>query len=241
MSSQYYLGLPVAEKNRYLAKLKCNTVTLPDPFNKMLRQECFSTDLSDLPEVSQVHIFEYLVERECVYTREAFKAYRSLDAYNYFNSGKVKSILTHKNGNTRVVYGEIEAGQALSKRYSAWIVATKSGEVLCGHCTCMAGNGEVCSHVGTILVTVEQCVQDGLQSGPSVTSKPSVWSRVTKKADPQPVAQCDFLKPGKRMRLQAPLCLPQLNPDGSPKKLFKALKMLVHEDGHIWWQSIQEN
>ncbi len=39
----------------------------------------------------------------------------------------------------------------------------------------------MCSHVGTILVTVEQCVQDGLQSGPSVTSKPSVWSRVTKK------------------------------------------------------------
>ncbi len=35
--------------------------------------------------------------------------------------------------------------------------------------------------MGTILVTVEQCVQDGLQSGPSVTSKPSVWSRVTKK------------------------------------------------------------
>lgn len=35
--------------------------------------------------------------------------------------------------------------------------------------------------MGTILVTVEQCVQDGLQSGPSVTSKPCVWSRVTKK------------------------------------------------------------
>ncbi len=34
--------------------------------------------------------------------------------------------------------------------------------------------------MGTILVTVEQGIQDGLQSGPSVTSKPSVWSRVTK-------------------------------------------------------------
>jgi len=45
----------------------------------------------------------------------------------------------------------------------------------------LCSNGEVCSHVGTILITVEQCVQDGLQSGPSVTSKPSVWSRVTKK------------------------------------------------------------
>ncbi|XP_016105082.1 uncharacterized protein [Sinocyclocheilus grahami] len=181
MSSHYYFGLPVEEKNCYLTKLKCDKVTLPDPFNKMLRQECFSTDLSDLPEVSQVHIFEYLVEKECVYTSEAFKAYHSLDAYNYFHSGKVKRILTYTNGNTCVVYGEVEAGQTLSKNYSAWIVARKFGEVQSGHCTCMAGNGEVCSHVGTILVTVEQCVQDGLQSGPSVTSKPSVWSRVTKK------------------------------------------------------------
>ncbi|XDV26035.1 hypothetical protein PO909_029839 [Leuciscus waleckii] len=95
MSSQYYLGLPIEEKSRYLAKLKCDNVTLPDPFNKNLRQTFFSTDLSDLPEVSQVNIFEYLVEKECVYTREAFKAYRSLDAYNYFHSGKVKMILTH--------------------------------------------------------------------------------------------------------------------------------------------------
>ncbi|XDV33764.1 hypothetical protein PO909_004050, partial [Leuciscus waleckii] len=58
---------------------------------------------------------------------------------------------------------------------------------------------------------------------------------------PQPVAQCDFLKPGKKIKLQAPLCFPLLNPDGSPKKLFKALKMLVHEDEHIWWQNIGEN
>ncbi len=141
MSSQYFFALPVEEKNRYFAKLKCDevNVSLPDPFNKLLRQESFSTDLSDLPEVSQVHIFEYLVEKECVYTREAFKAYRSLDAYNYFNSGKVKNILTYTNGSTCVVYGEIEAGQTLSKSYSAWIVAKKSGEVQTGHCTCMAG------------------------------------------------------------------------------------------------------
>ncbi len=74
----------------------------------MLRQYIFSIDLSDLT-VSQVHIFEYLVEKECVYTREAFKAYHSLDVYNYFHSGKVKSILTYTNGSTCVVYGEIEA------------------------------------------------------------------------------------------------------------------------------------
>ncbi len=80
----------------------------------------------------------------CIYKRayikrEYIKAYRSLDAYNYFNSGKVKNILTYTNGSTCVVYGEIEAGQTLSKSYSAWIVAKKSSEVQSGHCTCMAG------------------------------------------------------------------------------------------------------
>ncbi len=68
MSSQYFFELSVEEKKRYFAKLKCDevNVSLPDPFNKLLRQYFFSTDLSDLPEVSQVHIFEYLVEKECV-------------------------------------------------------------------------------------------------------------------------------------------------------------------------------
>lgn len=45
------------------------------------QRQRFSTDLS---EVSQAHNFEYLVEKECVYTREAFKAYRTLDAYNKY-------------------------------------------------------------------------------------------------------------------------------------------------------------
>lgn len=48
------------------------------------QRQSFSTDLSDLPEVSQAYNFEYLVEKECVYTREALKAYRTLDAYNKY-------------------------------------------------------------------------------------------------------------------------------------------------------------
>lgn len=33
----------------------------------------------------------------------------------------------------------------------AWVLVKNDGEVLCGHCTCMAGFGEVCSHVAAIL------------------------------------------------------------------------------------------
>lgn len=36
-----------------------------------------------------------------------------------------------------------------------WIVAKKDGVVLAAHCDCMAGLGEVCSHVGGILFAVE--------------------------------------------------------------------------------------
>jgi len=33
-----------------------------------------------------------------------------------------------------------------------WIKTDNDGMVLCGHCDCMAGLGEVCSHVGALLM-----------------------------------------------------------------------------------------
>jgi len=32
-----------------------------------------------------------------------------------------------------------------------WIVLKFSGEVLAAHCTCIAGLGECCSHIGAVL------------------------------------------------------------------------------------------
>ena len=37
----------------------------------------------------------------------------------------------------------------------AWIICEDNGLVESGHCTCMAGLGEVCSHVGAILFYVQ--------------------------------------------------------------------------------------
>lgn len=36
-----------------------------------------------------------------------------------------------------------------------WVVIDHSGVVLCAHCNCMAGLGEVCSHVGATLFALE--------------------------------------------------------------------------------------
>ena len=37
----------------------------------------------------------------------------------------------------------------------AWVIAQRDGVIESGHCTCMAGLGEVCSHIGAILFYVE--------------------------------------------------------------------------------------
>ena len=36
-----------------------------------------------------------------------------------------------------------------------WIITQDNGEVCCGHCTCMAGLGETCTHVAAILFYLE--------------------------------------------------------------------------------------
>lgn len=35
-----------------------------------------------------------------------------------------------------------------------WILAKMDGEIICAHCTCLAGLSETCSHVGAICYAV---------------------------------------------------------------------------------------
>jgi hypothetical protein len=36
-----------------------------------------------------------------------------------------------------------------------WVTVEKSGIVICGHCTCMAGLGVACSHIAALLFALE--------------------------------------------------------------------------------------
>ncbi len=131
MTSTYFLSLAKTEQLRYFQKLKIDDkVELPDLFTQNVKR---------LPEITYPDVYHYLVETESVYTREAVKAYRSLDAYNYFVSGKVGSLCSYNVDDVYLVFGEVGASQTLSKTYSAWFVAKVTGEVISGHCTCMAG------------------------------------------------------------------------------------------------------
>ena len=37
------------------------------------------------------------------------------------------------------------------KPLTPWIIATEAGRILAGHCDCMTGLGETCSHVASLL------------------------------------------------------------------------------------------
>ena len=40
-----------------------------------------------------------------------------------------------------------------------WVTTYSSGEVVCAHCTCMAGIGEACTHIAALLFTTEANTQ----------------------------------------------------------------------------------
>ena len=50
-----------------------------------------------------------------------------------------------------------------------WVICETTGKVLCGHCNCMAGLGESCSHIATILWAIEAGVQ--VRNSITVTQK----------------------------------------------------------------------
>ena len=54
-----------------------------------------------------------------------------------------------------------------------WVITKSDGDVITGHCTCMAGLGEACSHVAAVLFAAEANSVTKLQF--SSTSLPCSW------------------------------------------------------------------
>ena len=81
-----------------------------------------------------------------------------------------------------------------------WIISKLNGEIICGHCNCMAGLAEVCTHVAALLFWVEISVK--IRESSTVTDKPAYWVAPSNptKIIPKQVKDIDFRAPKQKKK-----------------------------------------
>ena len=148
--SEYCAKLDDSVKRRYvekIAEIGVDPVTIPD---QQFDTEC-------LPPIEAMDLLSYLVLETSFYTKEQFKAYKSLEAYNFVVSGFLSGIQGCVVAGKHVVTGKVRHSQRMNDPLiSVWVVAEKDGTVKSAHCLgCKAGLSETCSHVASVLFYIE--------------------------------------------------------------------------------------
>lgn len=194
--SLYYKSLPEAPQREYKEKLL--RLGIKDLcFDPFIDGETWEDNVTKWPDVQFGEIYCYLVDTPGQFTRETLKAYRSLEAYNFFHSGWVHTVLSSTLGSDKCfLKAKVNRSQALSEKpHEAWVCVDTDCTILNAHCTCMAGLGEVCSHVAAILFKIEASVRLGYNKV-ACTSMPCLWNQnFTKKVEAVQLSQINFDKP----------------------------------------------
>ncbi|XP_064479767.1 uncharacterized protein LOC135393203 [Ornithodoros turicata] len=159
------------------------------------------TDVNLLPDVSYEDIVNYLVLATSSVTLEQMKAYTSLESHNYFTSGWVSGLSTTRPAYDRcLILSKVNHSQRLRDvPLKVWILCRDSGEVLTAHCTCMAGAGETCSHVGATLFATEAHVR--IRKNTTCTGKENSWLPPSMKSvEYKKIRDIDFSSSKTKMR-----------------------------------------
>ena len=79
-----------------------------------------------------------------------------------------------KVGTLVFFYVQVNHSQKLSEKpLTPWIIAMDDGRILAAHCDCMAGLGETCSHVVSLLWVIGMGVER--RESLTVTQKSAYW------------------------------------------------------------------
>ena len=140
--SQYFTDLEPTDKQRYLKKLTLNNNhVLPNPY---AITEGWEDNVLLLPDIAYPDIYNYLIETPSEYTKDKLKAYKSLEAYNFFVSGHVHdvSITEVRTNNFFCTKAGVLPSQRQGERstlYEVWVIMHVKGLILTANCTCMSG------------------------------------------------------------------------------------------------------
>ena len=137
-------------RTRYLQKISVlgiDPVLIPE---EKPEPEC-------LPPVEAADLLSFLVLETSYHTKDKFKAFKSLQAYNQMVSGFITSVQGHIIADKHVVVAKVRHSQRMNDApVLLWIVTEKDGTIICAHCVgCMAGLRECCSHIANVLFYIE--------------------------------------------------------------------------------------
>ena len=139
--SDYFVSLDSAAKERYCQRL--GLLGLDENSDPYRNAEDFVDDMTLWPPVEYGHIFCYFIERPGVYMQQQLIQWKSLEAYNYFVSGHVRSVTVRTvNPTCCVLKALVNPSQSSpDKAHEAWVAVKSDGQITTAHCKCMAGQG----------------------------------------------------------------------------------------------------
>ncbi|XP_065643270.1 uncharacterized protein LOC136075006 [Hydra vulgaris] len=177
-SSSCFINLNDEDKRNYLSKLTlCDGVVLPDPFSI---KDDWSNDVSLLPDKTWPEMYIYLIEMPSEFTKDKLRAYKSLEAYNFFLNGHV--LPSQRQGSKHILY-------------EVWIAIHKvEGWIFTANCSCVAGLGSVCSHVAALLFKLQACCELQLNKI-ACTSKLCEWKKSRTNVEAAPLKCINFHQP----------------------------------------------
>ena len=80
------------------------------------------------------HIFAYFIRRPGLYTREQLISWKQLDAYNYFQAGYVRNVLSkgfsHDGSTFCLLKAKLASQKSPDLAHEAWIVAKQDGDII---------------------------------------------------------------------------------------------------------------
>ena len=146
--SRYADSLENRTKKRYIEKISVIGI---DP--SVIPQQKYISEC--LPPVEACDLLSYLVLETSSYTKDLFKIFWSLLAYSHMVSGPITGVFGQIVREKYVVLAKVRHSQRMNDpRMQLWIITTKQGSVVLGHCAgCMAGLGECRSHIASVLFT----------------------------------------------------------------------------------------
>ena len=148
--SEYAKTLESHIKKRYVEKISLVGIDPSSIPSEEYDPEC-------LPRIEATDLVSYLVLETSYYTKQQFKAFKSLEAYNQMVSGFVTSVRGRIVSGKHVVVAKVRHSQRMNDPLvNIWLIAESDGTILSSHCLgCKAGLAKSCSHIASVLFNIE--------------------------------------------------------------------------------------